>query len=45
MLPFDDENGGNWVDVPTQDLRAIRRAILDVDDFARSSYYQPDSLM
>jgi hypothetical protein len=24
---------GSWVDVPSQDLRAIRRAILDVDEF------------
>jgi hypothetical protein len=43
MLPFDDENsgndgnGGDWVDVPIQDLRAIRRAILDVEDFIRNT--------
>jgi hypothetical protein len=28
-----DEGDGGYVDVPTQDLRAIRRAILDLDEF------------
>lgn len=34
-LPVGDEAGsdGEYVDVPTQDLRAIRRAILDLDEF------------
>jgi hypothetical protein len=34
-LPLDLEDGseGAYVDVPTQDLRAIRRAILDLDEF------------
>jgi len=37
-LPLGDEHvealgGGGFVEVPTQDLRAIRRAILDLDDF------------
>lgn len=35
MLPFGDEVG-SYVDVPTQDLRAIRRAVLDLDAFAAS---------
>lgn len=39
-LPISDGNGdGGYVDVPTQDLRAIRRAILDLDEFARA--YRP----
>ncbi|MFW5420992.1 hypothetical protein J0910_30705 [Nocardiopsis sp. CNT-189] len=40
MLPFDDlEEGNNYIDidVPLQDHRAIRRAILDLDDFYRSN--------
>jgi hypothetical protein len=32
VLPVGD-NEGAWVDVPTQDLRALRRAILDLDEF------------
>lgn len=36
-LPLDDvadaDADGGYVDVPTQDLRAIRRAILDLDEF------------
>jgi hypothetical protein len=39
-LPLGDVNGdeadGGYVDVPTQDLRAIRRAILDLDEFSRA---------
>lgn len=31
------EEGGGYVDVPTQDLRAIRRSILDLDEFSRTS--------
>ncbi len=36
MLPFEDidnTEGRGYVEVPTQDLRAIRRAILDLDEF------------
>jgi hypothetical protein len=29
----DDESTGVYVDVPTQDLRALRRAVLDFDEF------------
>ena len=39
-LPLDDEegdDGGGYTDVPTQDLRAIRRAILDVDEFEEAA--------
>jgi hypothetical protein len=32
MLPS-GERDGSWVDVPTRDLRAIRRAILEIDEF------------
>ncbi len=32
LLPHGEEEGG-FVEVPTQDLRAIRRAILDLDRF------------
>jgi hypothetical protein len=34
LLPQGEDEGGGWVDVPTQDLRAIRRAILDLEDFS-----------
>jgi hypothetical protein len=33
ILPLGDESDGGFVDVPPQDLRAIRRAILDLDEF------------
>jgi hypothetical protein len=33
VLPVGDDDG-RYVEVPTQDLRAIRRAILDLDEFA-----------
>ena len=36
LLPFDGDASreeGIWVDVPPQDLRAIRRAVLDLDEF------------
>ena len=36
MLPSGDEADGGYVDVPTQDLRAIRRAVLDLELFERS---------
>ena len=36
VLPIDDGNGGAYVDVPTQDLRALRRAILDLEEFMRT---------
>ena len=32
----DDDDGGAYVEVPTQDLRAIRRSILDLDEFSRT---------
>ena len=35
-LPSGDEADGGYVDVPTQDLRAIRRAVLDLDAFTTS---------
>lgn len=34
MLPLDGEDG--YVEVPTQDLRALRRAVLDLSEFAQS---------
>jgi hypothetical protein len=33
-LPSGAEADGGYVDVPTQDLRAIRRAVLDLEEFA-----------
>ncbi len=30
----EDETEGDYVEVPTQDLRAIRRSILDLDEFS-----------
>lgn len=39
MLPIDFDGSGSGylgVDVPVQDLRAIRRAILDLGDYAQS---------
>jgi hypothetical protein len=36
LLPIGDDTDGGYVDVPTQDLRAIRRAILDLDAFERA---------
>lgn len=35
-LPLGDDVDGGYVDVPTQDLRAIRRAVLDLDAFTAS---------
>jgi hypothetical protein len=36
-LPIDDDDGSDgWVEVPTQDLRALRRAVLDLGEFAES---------
>jgi hypothetical protein len=35
-LPFGNETEGGWVEVPTQDLRALRRAVLDLGEFAAS---------
>ena len=38
LLPLDGDATGDegaWVDVPPQDLRAIRRAVLDLDEFRR----------
>jgi len=32
---IDNDNGGGYVEVPTQDLRAIRRAVLDLEEFSR----------
>jgi hypothetical protein len=35
LLPIgDDEETGGFVEVPTQDLRSLRRAVLDLDSFA-----------
>jgi hypothetical protein len=41
MLPLGEEEGeavgeGEYVDVPTQDLRAIRRAVLDLEEFTNA---------
>jgi hypothetical protein len=36
MLPCGEEGEEAWVDVPTQDLRSIRRSILDLDNFQLS---------
>ncbi len=37
VLPLEDDHGAaGYVEVPTQDLRAIRRAVLDLDAFAAS---------
>jgi hypothetical protein len=32
----DEATGQGYIDVPTQDLRAIRRAVLDLDEFSAS---------
>ncbi len=32
-----DDSDGGWVEVPEQDLRALRRAILDLDEFLGSN--------
>jgi hypothetical protein len=46
-LPFDDDgddsDGGGYVEVPTQDLRAIRRSILDLDEFERTHPARADT--
>lgn len=34
VLPIGNDDGA-WVEVPAQDLRALRRAILDLDEFQR----------
>lgn len=40
-LPMEDEDGTDgYVDVPTQDLRALRRAVLDLDEFFRDAENQ-----
>lgn len=37
VLPVDEADGGaGFVEVPTQDLRALRRAVLDLDDFSET---------
>jgi hypothetical protein len=36
FLPMGDDDSGAYVEVPTQDLRAIRRAVLDLDKFTES---------
>lgn len=38
MLPIfgDEDDEGQWVEVPTQDLRALRRAVLNFEEFAAS---------
>lgn len=42
-LPLDetDEDGGGYVEVPTQDLRAIRRAVLDLEEFSQAQLAAP----
>ncbi len=35
LLPVGSDSERGWVEVPTQDLRAIRRAILDLDRFEK----------
>lgn len=37
LLPFDDDETGQYVDVPPDDYRSIRRAILNLNEFGRSS--------
>jgi hypothetical protein len=43
MLPYDIDVGdlvdsdGGWVEVPGQDLRALRRAVLDIDEFLNAN--------
>jgi hypothetical protein len=37
----DDEDSGGYVEVPTQDLRAIRRAVLDLEEFSAARPSQP----
>lgn len=36
MLPIGDDLAGGFVDVPTQDLRSLRRAVLDLSEFMDS---------
>ncbi len=36
------EDGGGYVDVPTQDLRAIRRSILDLEEFLSTRFLAAD---
>jgi len=38
ILPLDatDKEGGGYVEVPTQDLRAIRRAVLNLEEFSEA---------
>lgn len=37
LLPFDDDESGQYVDVPPDDYRSIRRAILNLNEFESSS--------
>lgn len=37
LLPFDDDDSGQYVDVPPDDYRSIRRAILNLNEFESSS--------
>lgn len=42
LLPNGEDADGGFVEVPTQDLRAIRRAILDLGEFEREQESQLD---
>lgn len=43
LLPVDldgddiDDSDGGWVEVPEQDLRALRRAVLNLDEFLKAN--------
>lgn len=43
VLPFGDAVDGGYVEVPTQDLRAIRRAVLRLDAFEARQLPSPDA--
>ena len=42
LLPYGDDMDDDFVEVPTQDLRAIRRAILDLSEFEQEEQSQLD---
>ncbi|WP_347124985.1 hypothetical protein [Microbacterium sp. SY138] len=43
MLPMEEADGSDGhVEVPTQDLRALRRAVLDFDEFGKESLDEPN---
>ncbi len=37
LLPFDDDDSGHYIDVPPDDYRSIRRAILNLNEFERAN--------